>query len=110
MYVSIYIYIYQLIYTYQLIHTYINYIHTCMYIFPLFCVIVNTPFFKAFFRQNSSGHRVALTSILCRDVMIEWVESTRALISSKSTFTASMAAVKSCGDSKVVSGKTIGKP
>ncbi len=34
-------------------------------------------------------------SILCREVMIECVESTLALISSKSTFTASMAAVKS---------------
>mmetsp|Transcript_29371 Transcript_29371/g.84425 ORF Transcript_29371/g.84425 Transcript_29371/m.84425 type:complete len:280 (-) Transcript_29371:145-984(-) len=38
---------------------------------------------------------VTVASTRCLDVMIEWVESTRARISSKSTFTASMAAVKS---------------
>mmetsp|Transcript_104522 Transcript_104522/g.300861 ORF Transcript_104522/g.300861 Transcript_104522/m.300861 type:complete len:226 (+) Transcript_104522:1134-1811(+) len=38
---------------------------------------------------------VTVASTRCREVMMEWVESTRARISSKSTFTASMAAVKS---------------
>mmetsp|Transcript_28851 Transcript_28851/g.68601 ORF Transcript_28851/g.68601 Transcript_28851/m.68601 type:complete len:433 (+) Transcript_28851:1095-2393(+) len=38
---------------------------------------------------------VTVASTRWREVMIEWVESTRARISSRSTFTASMAAVKS---------------
>mmetsp|Transcript_2323 Transcript_2323/g.6841 ORF Transcript_2323/g.6841 Transcript_2323/m.6841 type:complete len:229 (-) Transcript_2323:734-1420(-) len=38
---------------------------------------------------------VTVASTRCRDVMMECVESTRARISSRSTFTASMAAVKS---------------
>lgn len=57
-------------------------------------------FFKASCISPISNRMVEISAVMvastrCRLVIMEWVASTRARISSKSTFTASMAAVKS---------------
>mmetsp|Transcript_38078 Transcript_38078/g.77843 ORF Transcript_38078/g.77843 Transcript_38078/m.77843 type:complete len:240 (-) Transcript_38078:467-1186(-) len=57
-------------------------------------------FFKASWISPISSRMVEISAVMvastrCREVMMEWVASTRARISSRSTFTASMAAVKS---------------
>ena len=57
-------------------------------------------FFKASWISPISSRMVEISAVIvastrCREVMMECVASTRARISSRSTFTASMAAVKS---------------